>query len=113
MTSIIAEILKKNDLPGALAGLVTGGQPVGEALVGSSKVDLGKQALFLRTLRPFETLYSIFHGKSQVREIISNIISNHSQGSERVGRVVGQKVMSRFAKSILELGGNNGSFSFI
>ncbi|XP_006455261.1 hypothetical protein AGABI2DRAFT_194900 [Agaricus bisporus var. bisporus H97] len=30
-------------------------------------------------------------------------------GSERVGRIVGQAVMSRFGKTILELGGNNAS----
>ena len=31
-------------------------------------------------------------------------------GSEAVGRVVGQRVASRFGKTILELGGNNGSY---
>jgi len=34
-------------------------------------------------------------------------------GSERVGRIVGQAVMSRFGKTILELGGNNGVFDLI
>lgn len=29
-------------------------------------------------------------------------------GSEAVGRVVGRAVQSRFGKTILELGGNNG-----
>ena len=29
-------------------------------------------------------------------------------GSEEVGRIVGKTVASRFGKSILELGGNNG-----
>ncbi|KAF8830304.1 hypothetical protein HHX47_DHR2000699 [Lentinula edodes] len=73
VTSIIAEVLSKNNLPGALAGLVTGGQPVGEVLVGSKEVELVSFT-----------------------------------GSERVGRIVGQAVVSRFGKSILELGGNNG-----
>lgn len=45
MTSIIAEVLSKNNLPGALAGLVTGGQPVGEVLVGSKEVELGNCGL--------------------------------------------------------------------
>jgi len=31
-------------------------------------------------------------------------------GSEAVGREVGQMVASRFGKTILELGGNNGSY---
>lgn len=33
-------------------------------------------------------------------------------GSERVGRIVGQNVASRFGKVILELGGNNGVFYY-
>ncbi|KAJ3786065.1 succinate-semialdehyde dehydrogenase [Lentinula aff. detonsa] len=74
VTSIVAKVLEKNNLPGALAGLVTGGQPVGEVLVGSKEVDLVSFT-----------------------------------GSERVGRIVGQAVVSRFGKSILELGGNNAS----
>ena len=32
-------------------------------------------------------------------------------GSEAVGAVVGKAVQSRFGKTILELGGNNGMFS--
>ncbi|KAF9255862.1 NAD-aldehyde dehydrogenase [Marasmius fiardii PR-910] len=40
VTSIIAEVLKKNDLPGAVAGLVTGGKEVGEALVNNHDVQL-------------------------------------------------------------------------
>ncbi|KAL0061679.1 hypothetical protein AAF712_011485 [Marasmius tenuissimus] len=40
VTSIIAEVLKKNDLPGAVAGLVTGGKNVGETLVNSHDVEL-------------------------------------------------------------------------
>ncbi|KAF9078592.1 NAD-aldehyde dehydrogenase [Rhodocollybia butyracea] len=74
ITSIIAQVLKNNNLPGAIAGLVTGGQQVGEAVVRSTDV-----------------------------ELIS------FTGSERVGRIVGQTVVSRFGKSILELGGNNAS----
>lgn len=31
-------------------------------------------------------------------------------GSEAVGRVVGKAVQSRFGKTILELGGNNGTY---
>jgi aldehyde dehydrogenase family 7 protein A1 len=34
-------------------------------------------------------------------------------GSEHVGRIVGKTVMSRFGKTILELGGNNGRFILI
>jgi len=42
-----------------------------------------------------------------VREIDSSTVS--FTGSERVGRIVGQAVASRFGKTILELGGNNAS----
>jgi len=40
VTSILSEVLKKNELDGAIAGLVCGGQPVGEALIGSNSVDM-------------------------------------------------------------------------
>jgi acyl-CoA reductase-like NAD-dependent aldehyde dehydrogenase len=34
-------------------------------------------------------------------------------GSEHVGQIVGKTVMSRFGKTILELGGNNGIYSCV
>jgi len=34
-------------------------------------------------------------------------------GSENIGRIVGKNVASRFGKSILELGGNNGQILFL
>lgn len=74
ITTIIAEVLRKNEVPGAVAGLVTGGKDVGEVVVNSRDVELVSFT-----------------------------------GSERVGRIVGQVVASRFGKIILELGGNNAS----
>ncbi|EEB93815.1 hypothetical protein MPER_07485, partial [Moniliophthora perniciosa FA553] len=74
VTTIIAEVLRKNGVPGAVAGLVTGGKDVGETVVNSRDVELVSFT-----------------------------------GSERVGRIVGQAVASRFGKIILELGGNNAS----
>ncbi|KAF9011864.1 Aldehyde/histidinol dehydrogenase [Cyathus striatus] len=74
VTSIIARVLEANDVPGAVASLVTGGKDIGEALVQSRDVELVSFT-----------------------------------GSEHVGRIVGRNVMSRFGKSILELGGNNAS----
>ncbi|KAH8097086.1 NAD-aldehyde dehydrogenase [Cristinia sonorae] len=40
VTKIIANVLESNGLPGAVAGLVTGGRDVGEAVVESSSVDM-------------------------------------------------------------------------
>ena len=40
VTKIISEVLKRNDIPGAAAGLVIGGKAVGEHVVGSSDVDM-------------------------------------------------------------------------
>ena len=40
-TKIIASVLEKNGIPGAVAGLVIGDKDVGEALVESEHVDLG------------------------------------------------------------------------
>ena len=42
MTKIVSGVLEKNGVPGAVAGLVTGGKDVGEALVQSPEVDMGK-----------------------------------------------------------------------
>ncbi|KAG6829912.1 hypothetical protein H0H92_002935 [Tricholoma furcatifolium] len=74
VTKIVASVLEKNGLPGAVAGLVTGGKDVGEALTESRDIELVSFT-----------------------------------GSEHVGRIVGKTVMSRFGKTILELGGNNAS----
>jgi acyl-CoA reductase-like NAD-dependent aldehyde dehydrogenase len=41
-TKIIASVLEKNGLPGAVASLVTGGKDVGEAVVEDTGVDMGK-----------------------------------------------------------------------
>ena len=42
VTKIVGGVLEKNGVPGAVAGLVTGGKDVGEALVQSRDVDMGK-----------------------------------------------------------------------
>ena len=41
VTKIISEVLERNSLPGAIAGLVIGGKDVGEAVVESRDVDMG------------------------------------------------------------------------
>lgn len=41
VTKIVTGVLEKNGLPGAVAGLVTGGRGVGEAIVESEHVDMG------------------------------------------------------------------------
>jgi len=40
VTKIVSGVLKENDIPGAVAGLVTGGKDVGEAIVESQEVDM-------------------------------------------------------------------------
>jgi aldehyde dehydrogenase family 7 protein A1 len=42
VTSIIADVLERNEIPGAVACLLVGGQEVGAAIVESHEVDLGK-----------------------------------------------------------------------
>jgi aldehyde dehydrogenase family 7 protein A1 len=42
VTKIIADVLNKNNIPGAVAGLFIGGKDVGEAVVESKEVDLGR-----------------------------------------------------------------------
>ena len=41
VTRIVSSVLEKNNIPGAVAGLVTGGKDVGEAMVQSQDVDMG------------------------------------------------------------------------
>ena len=45
VTKIVASVLEKNGVPGAVAGLVTGGKDVGEALVQSQDVDMGERSI--------------------------------------------------------------------
>ena len=42
VTKIVSGVLEKNDIPGAVAGLVTGGKDVGEAIVENQEVDMGE-----------------------------------------------------------------------
>ncbi|KAG6816791.1 hypothetical protein H0H87_002947 [Tephrocybe sp. NHM501043] len=74
VTKIVARVLEENGIPGAVAGLVTGGKEPGVALAESRDIELVSFT-----------------------------------GSEHIGRIVGKTVMSRFGKTILELGGNNAS----
>lgn len=42
VTKIVSAVLEKNGIPGAVAGLVTGGRDVGEAVVDDQRVDMGE-----------------------------------------------------------------------
>ena len=44
VTKIVASVLERNGIPGAVAGLVIGGKDVGEAVVESEAVDMGKSS---------------------------------------------------------------------
>lgn len=96
VTRIVSGVLERNGIPGAVAGLVTGGKDVGSAVVESKDVDLGK----------FK-----FHRNTINLMLIEDFRLVSFTGSEHVGRIVGKTVMSRFGKVILELGGNNGQFA--
>nr|ALG75776.1 aldehyde dehydrogenase 6 [Tricholoma vaccinum] len=74
VTNIVSRVLESNGIPGAVAGLVTGGRDAGSAIAESRDIELVSFT-----------------------------------GSEHVGKIVGKTVMSRFGKTILELGGNNAS----
>lgn len=41
VTKIVSGVLERNNIPGAVAGLVIGGKDVGEAVVESKSVDMG------------------------------------------------------------------------
>lgn len=41
VTNIVSRVLEKNGIPGAVAGLVTGGSDVGSAIAESREVELG------------------------------------------------------------------------
>ena len=69
VTKIVAGVLEKNGVPGAVAGLVTGGKDVGEALVQSRDVDMGKGSISLDMLALKITnlwgVSSFFHGERE------------------------------------------------
>jgi aldehyde dehydrogenase family 7 protein A1 len=94
VTNIVSRVLENNGIPGAVAGLVTGDRDAGSAIAESRDVELG-----------------LFH-LSYRRPLNLTITPSVSfTGSEPVGQIVGKTVMSRFGKTILELGGNNGIYS--
>lgn len=47
VTKIIASVLEKNNVPGAVAGLVIGGKEIGESVVESQDVDMGTESVSL------------------------------------------------------------------
>lgn len=47
VTKIIAKVLEKNGLPGALSALVSGGRDVGEAIVHRADIPLGRPLLIM------------------------------------------------------------------
>ena len=48
VTKIVSSVLERNDIPGAVAGLVIGGKDVGGAVVESHDVDLGKDICYTK-----------------------------------------------------------------
>jgi aldehyde dehydrogenase family 7 protein A1 len=92
VTKIVSEVLERNNIPGGLTSLVTGGKSVGAALAESSQVEMGMDRHLLHTENLATENYSVSF-----------------TGSEAAGRTVGKVVQSRFGKNILELGGNNGA----
>jgi len=42
VTKIVSEVLERNDIPGAIAGLLVGGKETGREVVESQGVDLGE-----------------------------------------------------------------------
>lgn len=47
VTKLVSSVLERNGIPGAVAGLVTGGKDTGEALVGCNEVELGNLSYIL------------------------------------------------------------------
>lgn len=47
VTKMVSSVLERNGIPGAVAGLVTGGKDTGEALVESNDVELGNLSITL------------------------------------------------------------------
>lgn len=60
VTRIVAGVLEKNGIPGAVAGLVIGGKSVGEAVVESRDVDMGKHKGWFTAIYRFH-IHSFLH----------------------------------------------------
>ena len=60
VTKIIADVLERNNVPGAIASLVTGGRDAGEAVVESRDVDMSEDASVSQCAR-LTDFVSIFH----------------------------------------------------
>lgn len=68
VTKLISEVLQRNGLPGAVAGLVIGGKHVGESLVQSADVDMGMlvRICTMKRAHPISFLvHSLVHRKRE------------------------------------------------
>lgn len=84
-TRVVAEVLRRNKLPPAIASCIVGGADVGEALAKVYRYLIGKDSFFFFFLQDARV----------------NLVS--FTGSTHVGRAVGVAVAQRMGKSILEL----------
>ncbi|KAG6835492.1 hypothetical protein H0H93_000877 [Arthromyces matolae] len=64
VTKIVAQVLEKNDIPGAVAGLVIGGKDAGEALAESRDIELESKLIFVVS----------FTGSEHVGRIVASIV---------------------------------------
>jgi len=60
---MVSSVLERNGIPGAVAGLVTGGKDTGEALVESNDVELGNPSNEFGQMTTFTSLYSVIYRK--------------------------------------------------
>jgi aldehyde dehydrogenase family 7 protein A1 len=62
VTKIISSVLERNGVPGAVASLVTGSKDVGEAIVQSNDIVMGKGHVILRVCSSsYRNFHSIIH----------------------------------------------------
>lgn len=104
-TRIIAGVLERNGIPGAVASLVSGGPDVGEALVNDKRS--------VSDLLNFCRAATTYHAYDSQLDLQLGVTYHYRvplvsfTGSTNVGRQVAVKVQQRFGRSLLELGGNN------
>jgi len=60
---MVSSVLERNGIPGAVAGLVTGGKDTGEALVESNDVELGNPSNEFGQMTTFTSLHSVIYRK--------------------------------------------------
>ena len=105
LTKIMADVLERNNVSGAVISAVCGGGDAG--FVGQTSLKGRHRRSDLRLARPLTPIPACFPPLSHTLANDRRVPLISFTGSTKTGKQVAMDVQARFGKSLLELGGNN------